>query len=159
MFTDLHKSQLESMTPLMIAMTDLFRELKTKKVLLVDDDEWIRDSMRMFFEAEGCPVLALATAEDGLAALIGQNFDIIIADYRLPGMDGLTFIEQSQDLAPNSLKILITAYRSPEVAYKANKIGIHDLIEKPFTSATIEGSLSRLLDNTKKKEKRHDSKN
>lgn len=140
-------------------MTDLFNKLKKMKILLIDDDEWIRDSMRMFFEAEGCQLLALETAEEGLTALERQHFDIIITDYRLPGMDGLVFIEQIQDLVPNALKILITAYRSPEVTFKAKRVGVDDFIEKPFTSETIEGSLSRLVAGTKQKEQRHDSKN
>ncbi len=127
--------------------------------MLVDDDEWIRDSMRMFFEAEGCQLLTLETAEEGLTALERQHFDIIITDYRLPGMDGLVFLEQIQDLVPNALKILITAYRSPEVTFKANRVGVDDFIEKPFTSETIEGSLSRLVAATQQKEQRHDSKN
>ncbi len=144
---------------LMIKMTDLFSKLKKMKIMLVDDDEWIRDSMRMFFEAEGCQLLTLETAEEGLTALERQHFDIIITDYRLPGMDGLVFLEQIQDLVPNALKILITAYRSPEVTFKANRVGVDDFIEKPFTSETIEGSLSRLVAATQQKEQRHDSKN
>ena len=144
---------------LMIKMTDLFGKLKKMKIMLVDDDEWIRDSMRMFFEAEGCQLLTLETAEEGLTALERQHFDIIITDYRLPGMDGLVFLEQIQDLVPNALKILITAYRSPEVTFKANRVGVDDFIEKPFTSETIEGSLSRLVAATQQKEQRHDSKN
>jgi len=136
----------------MMEMPDLFSNLKNMKIMLVDDDEWIRDSLTMFFEAEGCRLLALETAEEGIAALKRQDYDIIITDYRLPGIDGLTFLERIQKLCPNALKILITAYRSPGVVSKANRIGIHDFIEKPFTSETIEGSLSRLITATKQKE-------
>jgi DNA-binding NtrC family response regulator len=126
-------------------MFDLFCKLKKMKIMLIDDDEWIRDSLSLFFEAEGCHLLALETAEEGLSALKRQVYDIVIADYRLPGMDGLAFLEQTQNLCPHALKMLITAYKSPEVVTKANRIGIHDLIEKPFTSETIEGTLSRLI--------------
>ena len=45
---------------------DLFAKLKTMKILLVDDDEWIRDSLRIFFEAEGCHIVALETAEEAM---------------------------------------------------------------------------------------------
>jgi len=135
----------------MIETTELFSNLKKMKVLLVDDDEWIRDSLSMFFEAEGCHLLALETAEEGIAVLKEQGYDIIITDYRLPGMDGLAFLERIQKLCPNALKILITAYRSPGVVTKANRVGIHDFIEKPFTSETIEGSLSRLITASKQK--------
>jgi DNA-binding NtrC family response regulator len=101
--------------------------------------------MILFFETEGCQLLALETAEEGIEALEQQHYDIIITDYRLPGMDGLQFFNRIQSLYPDALKMLITAYRSPEVVSAAIKAGIHDFIEKPFTSETIEDSLSRLI--------------
>ena len=124
---------------------DLFSKLKTMDILLIDDDEWIRDSLSIFFEGEGCHLTALETAEEGMEALKGQNYDIVITDYRLPGMDGLEFLKRIQDMQPHAMKVLITAYGSGEVVSEANKIGIHDFIEKPFTTKTIEASLSRLV--------------
>ena len=124
---------------------DLFSKLKTMDILLIDDDEWIRDSLSIFFEGEGCYLTALETAEEGMEALKGQNYDIVITDYRLPGMDGLEFLKRIQDMQPHAMKVLITAYGSGEVVSEANKIGIHDFIEKPFTTKTIEASLSRLV--------------
>ena len=131
--------------PEILAMMDLFSKLKKKKILLIDDDEWIRNSMILFFETEGCQLLALETAEEAIEALEQQHYDIIITDYRLPGMDGLQFLNRIQSLHPDALKMLITAYRSPEVVSAAIKAGVNDFIEKPFTSETIEDSLSRLI--------------
>ena len=124
---------------------DLFSKLKSMKILLIDDDEWIRDSMSIFFESEGCYLLALETAEEGIEELKKEVYDIIIVDYRLPGMDGLEFLRQIQESHPGAIKILITAYGSEEVVSEAMRIGIQDFIEKPFTTKTIEGSLSRLI--------------
>ena len=59
------------------------------KILIIDDDEWIRDSLKIFFEAENCHAVVLETAEEGLAELKYQAYDLIIVDYKLPGMDGL----------------------------------------------------------------------
>ena len=126
---------------------DLFSKLKEMKIMLIDDDEWIRDSMSIFFESEGCRLLAFETAEEGLEEFKREVYDIIIADYRLPGMDGLEFLRQIQELHPDTMKILITAYGSRELVSEGEKIGIHDFIEKPFTTKTIEGSLSRLIEN------------
>ena len=131
--------------PEILAMMDLFSKLKKKKILLIDDDEWIRNSMILFFETEGCQLLALETAEEAIEELEQQHYDIIITDYRLPGMDGLQFLNRIQSLYPDALKMLITAYRSPEVVSAAIKAGVNDFIEKPFTSETIEDSLSRLI--------------
>lgn len=59
----------------------MFSTLRKMKILLVDDDEWIRGSLQLFFEAEGCQLIALETAEEGLAALREDTYDIIIVDY------------------------------------------------------------------------------
>ena len=131
---------------------DLFKKLKEMKILLIDDDEWIRDSLTLFFENEGCRLVALETAEEGIDALKNKSYDIIIADYRLPGIDGLEFFRHLQKSHPNVIKILITAYGSKGVVSEASKLGIHDFIDKPFTSETIENSLSRLIE---KRELRH----
>ena len=124
---------------------DLFSKLKKMRILLIDDDEWIRDSLSLYFEGEGCHLLALETAEEGIEALKGQNYDIIMVDYRLPGMDGLEFLKRIQGPYPHTMKVLITAYKSKEVVSKAMKIGIDDFIEKPFTTRNIEEALYRLI--------------
>jgi len=132
---------------------DLFNELKKMKTLLIDDDEWVRDSMNLLFETEGCHLTALETAEDALKALNLQDYDIIIADYRLPGMDGLDFFKRIGGFNSDAIKILITAYGSKEVVAEAGKHGVQAFIEKPFTSDIIEGSLSSLIEARKSKRK------
>ena len=117
------------------------------KMLLIDDDEWIRDSLSIFFESEGCYLTALETAEEGLEALKMQPYDIIIVDYRLPGMDGLDFLKRINKFYPNVKKILITAYGSKALVSAAMQLGIQDYIEKPFTIKTIEATLSMLIEN------------
>jgi DNA-binding NtrC family response regulator len=126
---------------------DLYQKLKGLRLLLIDDDEWVRDSMRLFFESEGCHILTLETAEEGLIVLNKQRFDIIIIDYRLPGLDGLEFLRRIQKKHPAALKILITAYGSEKLFAEARKLGVHDYIPKPFTSEVIEASLNRLIEN------------
>ena len=123
---------------------DLFSKLKEMKILLIDDDEWIRDSLSLFFENEGCNLLAVETAEEGMEELKKQAYDIIIVDYRLSGMNGLEFLERIKDSHPDALTILITAYGSKDVFLKARNIGVQGFIDKPFTSEAIENSLSRL---------------
>ena len=115
--------------------------------MLIDDDEWIRDSMSIFFESEGCYLLALETAEKGMEEFKKEVYDIIIVDYRLPGMDGLEFLKRIQDLHPDTMKILITAYGNRELVSEGKRIGIQDFIQTPFTTKIIEGSLSRLIEN------------
>ena len=124
---------------------DLFSKIREMKILLIDDDEWIRDSLSIFFEAEGCPVLALETAEEGIAAIKDQAFDLIIVDYKLPGLDGLGFLKRIHNTQPGAIKVLITAYRNDSVVSEAKKLKVQGFIEKPFTSDTIMASLAHLI--------------
>jgi len=130
---------------------DLFSKLRKMNILLIDDDEWIRHSMGIFFEFEGCDLRTLETAEEGLAELKRQDYKVIIADYRLPGMDGLEFLRRSQKTHPNAMKVLITAYGSKEIVSEAYKLGVQDVIKKPFTIESIEDSLCRLIKEREKK--------
>jgi len=130
---------------------NLFNKLKDMKILLIDDDKWIRDSLSMFFECEGCHLLVLETAEEGLEAIKGQDYNIVIVDYQLPGIDGLEFLKRIQDSHLDAIKILITAYRSEELVSEAKRMGIQDFIEKPFTSKAIEESLVRMIEEREKR--------
>ena len=124
----------------------MFNKLRHMKILLVDDDEWIRDSLGLYFEGEGCHLLAVETAEEGVEALKGQDYDIVMVDYRLPGMDGLEFLKRIQKTKTHAMKVLVTAYGNEEVVSEAVNRGIRDFIEKPFTIKTIEASLSKLIE-------------
>ncbi|HOO38057.1 MAG TPA: response regulator [Deltaproteobacteria bacterium] len=124
---------------------DLYTRLRNTKILLIDDDEWIRDSLSIFFAGEGCSLDAYETAEEGIKALRRNRYDIIITDYRLPGMDGLKFFGRIKKWCPHAIKILITAYPNREIYALAHEAGVHDYIEKPFTTKSIEEVLSRLL--------------
>ncbi len=125
---------------------NLFDELKKMKILLIDDDEWIRDSLTLFFESEGCHLNALETAEEGLESLRNQKYDIIITDYWLPGINGLEFFKRINGSNKSVIMILITAHGSQDVAAEAKKLGVHALIAKPFSSDTVVKVLSQLVE-------------
>ena len=110
-----------------------FDELKKLKTLLVDDDELIRDSLSMTFATKGCFLQVAETAEQGLQAIKEQQFDIIISDFRLPGMNGLDFLKLTAVTQPQAVKFLITAYRDDHIFSEAIRLGIHEFIEKPFS--------------------------
>lgn len=124
-----------------------FHTLRHLKTLLVDDDEFVRDSIRLMFESRNCCIRAVETAEEALDILMKQNYDVVITDYRLPGMDGLEFCRQLRTISPQTMTVLITAYGSSALTAEAGSLGVHELVEKPITSEAIEASLSRLLKN------------
>ncbi len=124
---------------------DLFPELKNLRVLLVDDDEWIRHSLGLYFEGEGCHIHTLETAEEGMEAIKAEEFDVVIADYRLSGMDGLEFLRLIRGISPKAKRVLVTAYGNEDIITRARELGIRDFIRKPFTSRAFEASLKRLI--------------
>ena len=119
---------------------NIFSKLKKLKTLLVDDDEFIRDSLKIAFSAKGCAIRVAETAEEGLQAIQEEEFDIIISDYRLPGMNGLDFIRQAAVIQPDAIRFLITAYRDDHIISEAVRIGVNEFIEKPF-SVKVLGNL------------------
>lgn len=123
-------------------------KLKHLKTLLVDDDEFVRDSFRLMFESKDCFLLGVETAEEAIEVLRWQSYDIIITDYKLPGMNGLEFCRQIQKTHPRAKTILITAYGSQTLRDDASEIGVNELIEKPITPLAVEASLARLFDGT-----------
>jgi DNA-binding NtrC family response regulator len=127
---------------------DIFSRIKNMKILLIDDDEWIRDSLSLFFEAEGCYLRTFETAEEGMEAVKQQAYDIVISDYKLPGMDGLEFLKRVKEKQPNAFEVLITAYPNREILKEAKLMGVKQFIPKPFTSEDVETSLARMFENS-----------
>ena len=124
---------------------DLFARLQGMKVLLVEDDPWIRDSLRRFFANENCALMAVETGEDALEIIKENDCDIVITDYRLPGMDGLEFLKKAQGINNRFKKILVTAYMTEAVLSEAFRLGVHEFIEKPFSTEDVEEALARVL--------------
>ena len=114
-----------------------FNELKQVKTLLVDDDEFIRDSLKIAFTTKGCPIRVAESAEEGLLAINEEQFDIIISDFRLPGMNGLDFLKLATVTQPQAVNILITAYRDEYCFSEAIRIGVTEFIEKPFSVKSL----------------------
>lgn len=124
---------------------DIFGKLRNMRILLVDDDEWIRDSLTIYFENEGCSLVAVETAEEALSTLESRYYDIIIADYKLPDMDGIQFFERIQSRFSHAIRILISAFGDEELISQARSVGVEDYIDKPFSTRAIVESLSRLV--------------
>ena len=117
-------------------------------VLIVDDEPDIRDSLQMLLEA-GLENIQVAVAEGGQAALdILQRrpVDLIITDYKMPGMNGLEFLGRAQRIAPKTPRILVTAFPDLEIAIRAiNEAGIENFFTKPFEPDQVLGVVRSLL--------------
>ena len=121
---------------------NIFDDLRGMQTMLLDDDEWIRDSLRVSFETEGCPISVFETAEEALEELRRKPYDIIIFDFRLPAMDGLEFIRQVPESSSGAIKILISAYLDDKLISEMKKLPVKGILEKPFNSVALLSSLS-----------------
>jgi response regulator RpfG family c-di-GMP phosphodiesterase len=102
------------------------------RVLIVDDEKFIRDILADFLGMEGYVV---RTAEDGQAALSELNlahYDLVISDLKMPRMGGIELLEQIGTAAPNALTVIMTGFGTVETAIDAMKRGAYDYILKPF---------------------------
>ncbi len=129
-----------------------FNELKDFKTLLVDDDEFIRDSLKIAFTTKGCSLRVAETAEEGLQAVKEEQFDIIISDFRLPGMNGLDFLKMATATHPAAVNILITAYRDEHMFSEALRMGVTEFLEKPFSVKALVALLALSLQRQTKKQ-------
>ena len=116
-----------------------------KRVLVVEDEAIVRESLRDWLGEGGYEV---ATAEDGEQALeiIGrQEFGVVVLDLKLPGKDGVEVLKEARSQRPDLKAIIITAYPSAETAVEAMKAGAIDYLTKPFAPDTLERLIEEAL--------------
>ena len=101
-------------------------------ILIVDDEESVRDSLLNWFIEDGYQVDCAENAKQALSKLESKDFDIILADIKMPGMDGLEMHRRIKSLNKNSIVIIMTAFASVSTAVQALKDGAYDYITKPF---------------------------
>jgi two-component system nitrogen regulation response regulator NtrX len=109
--------------------------MKTRRVLVVDDEPGIRRSLAGVLEDEGYAVDAVESGEACLAALPGAGYGVVLLDIWLPGMDGMEVLTRIQEVpfAERPVVVMISGHGSIEAAVKATKLGAFDFLEKPLS--------------------------
>ncbi|MEI7525556.1 MAG: sigma-54 dependent transcriptional regulator [Mariniphaga sp.] len=105
---------------------------KKISILIVDDEESVRDSLFNWFIEDGYRVECAENAKKALTLLESDQFDIILADIKMPGMDGLEMLRRIKAIKPDSIVIVMTAFATVDTAVKALKDGAYDYVTKPF---------------------------
>lgn len=101
-------------------------------LLIVDDEESVRDSLYNWFIEDGYRVECASNAKEALTKVESERFDIILADIKMPGMDGLEMHRRIKALNKDAIVIIMTAFASVESAVQALKDGAFDYVTKPF---------------------------
>ncbi len=116
------------------------------KILLIDDEYSILESLEMFLGEKGHEVFKAATAEEGLGLFSSHEPDVVILDIRLPDMDGLEVLNIITGREIPSKVIMITAFHDMENTIKAMKNGAYDYFHKPFDPDDVEKAVNRALE-------------
>lgn len=104
-----------------------------KTILIIDDEESIRISLKGALEDEGFDVIAASNGEDGIARASDELPDLILLDIWMPGIDGIETLNRLKRLLPKLPVVMMSGHGTIEVAVKATKLGAYDFIEKPLS--------------------------
>jgi two-component system, NtrC family, nitrogen regulation response regulator NtrX len=116
------------------------------RVLVIDDESAIRDSLKMTLEYEGYEVLGAATGQEGLSLAEREAPDLVLLDVKMPGMDGIEVLERLRSMNDSVPVIVVSGHGTISTAVDATKKGAFDFIEKPFASDRVLVSLRNALD-------------
>jgi DNA-binding NtrC family response regulator len=118
---------------------------RSVRVLVVDDEEIVRESLLGWLEKDGFTV---DTAPDGTAAvgrLRAEPWSIVLLDLKMPGMDGMQVLEHARRLRPEAAVVMMTAYATVDTAVAAMKLGAYDYLVKPFDPEELSHLIAKIV--------------
>jgi two-component system nitrogen regulation response regulator NtrX len=116
------------------------------RLLIVDDEQSIRDALVQVFEYEGHEVRGASDGPEALALAAQGRFDVIFLDVKMPGMDGLEVLERLREEDPNVLVVMVSGHGTIDTAVEATRKGAYDFLEKPLDTDRLLVTLRRALD-------------
>jgi CheY-like chemotaxis protein len=112
----------------------------TKKVLVIDDDPVVGKSFQRVLSGKGYAVISAASGAEALDRLAREDYDVVYADIRMPGMDGLEVTERIKATRPWLPVVIVTGYGSQANEERATALGVAGFLHKPLSPEMIEGS-------------------
>ena len=131
-------------------MTTL-QEIKTTKhdvpphILVMEDEPSVAQGLQVVLKDEGYDVDVAMTGTSALNTFGKKGFDLLVADLRLPDIDGMEVVRRVKDKKPDTEVIVITGYSSVDSAVEAMKLGAHDYLPKPFSDEEIKDAVHDAL--------------
>jgi DNA-binding NtrC family response regulator len=121
----------------------------TPNILVVDDDDGVRDLMVRRYRHSGYSAVGVSSSEEALELLADGNIDLVITEINLPGVSGADLIAHIQENCPDVPVIAITAYSNIDIAIKVLKLGAADFVVKPFDLGAVQESTRVALEKTR----------
>src|SRR5688572_23476198 len=123
---------------------------KMARILVVDDQEMMRDSLAANLAREGHEVVAISDGTVAVSRLEGPGrFDLLITDLKMPKMTGIELLAEAKRVGPDVPVVLMTAFATVQTAVEAMKLGAYDYIQKPFDGDEIKHLVDRTLDHSR----------
>ena len=116
------------------------------KILVVDDEKNIRRTISMALESLDYYVHTAFDGKDGLLQLEGDEYDLLLVDLKMPGIDGMEFLHQAIAKYPDIKIVIISAHGTVDNAVEAMKLGAVDFLQKPFTPKELRNLVHRILE-------------
>jgi len=118
-------------------------------IMVVDDEEIVRESLTSWLEEDGYSVEAVESGRKALSLLPAKSWDLMLVDLKMPGMDGIQLMDEVHKAVPDMLVIIMTAYATVDTAVKAMKKGAYDYFVKPFNPDDISLTIRKIVDHHK----------
>lgn len=115
------------------------------QLLIVDDELIVRESLGNWLKEEGYSVDSADNGHSALKKMNSKKYDLIVADFKMPGMDGIQLLQESKKIDPELQVLVMTAYASVDTAVQAMKQGAFDYIVKPFDPENVTQIIRRAL--------------
>ena len=117
----------------------------SERILIVEDEDTLCESLQRVFRREGYEVDIADSAETAFRLLENNAFDLILTDVILPGISGIELIARYKEQNPNQKVIIMTAYASLQTAVEALRVGACDFIEKPIMHDELKRMVKKAL--------------
>jgi len=116
---------------------------RSPRILLIDNDEHVRDALKIFFDNSDVEFLVFQSAGEGLNSLKYQQVDMVISDYFLPDMSGVDFLKAVAGAYPEVKRVLMATIVSEQLHLEILNAGIDQCIEKPLTVGSLDTIINR----------------
>lgn len=127
----------------------------TERILVIDDDAMVLTSCRRVFESEGFAVATAGDPREGLARAAAESFDVVLCDWKMPGLNGMDVVTELERRAPQAAVVMFSGYPTVGRATEALQRGALDFVPKPFTPEEIVAAVRRSLARKLEQEKQH----
>jgi len=115
------------------------------RILIVDDEEVMRDSLSDWLREDGYDVVAVESGAEAIEKVKAEAWNALLVDLKMPGMDGIEVVRQVKKISPELPMIMVTAYATVDTAVQAMKEGAYDYIAKPFDPEQVGLAIRKII--------------